>query len=263
MARYIISDLHLSKAKIDLIEAFRCFVASLSSNDILIILGDLFDYYIGRDYEDMAQLAVRDIVHKARKRGVKTFFMRGNRDFLLSSADAHFFGMELLKDVHIIQSTSGPVLLLHGDLLCSADKKYQRFRRITHNKLVQSMFLALPITIRRKIGAKLRSKSIASYKYKKDVSIYGVQKATLEKYVKATKVSNIIHGHIHVFGKYSKEVNDLNARICLGTWSSVFSYARVDLNGTIALEKTIDSLIKAGQIQGAGYNEPKPYPRQR
>ena len=52
----------------------------------------------------------------------------GNRDFLLGERFAQACRATLLPDsvVHDVQGT--PTLLMHGDLLCTDDVEYQRFR---------------------------------------------------------------------------------------------------------------------------------------
>lgn len=248
MARYIIADLHLSHSRPDLLEAFKCFVKSLTSNDTLIILGDLFEFYIGIDKKDLAQQVVKDTIRKAKTQGTNTLFIRGNRDFLINSKDAEYFGMKLLPDLYVIQLGSGPTLLMHGDLLCTNDIQYQKFRKIVHNKVLQKLFLLLPISIRRKIAKQIRITSESNHNFPLDPKIYGVVPATIKAYLHHAKCVNIIHGHIHAFGRYIKEVPGENARISLGSWNNYFSFVRGDLNGTAAIEKPIDLLIRSKNI---------------
>src|SRR3546814_20973724 len=57
----------------------------------------------------------------------------GNRDFLLGEAYAQRAGMRLLEDPTRIELNGKPVLLMHGDTLCTDDVAYQRFRAQTRD----------------------------------------------------------------------------------------------------------------------------------
>lgn len=255
MAQYIIADLHLSEHRPEILEAFSLFVDSLTPNDNLFILGDLFDYWIGKDNEDKAQIVVRDTLGKAQSKGIKAYFLHGNRDFLIGHFDAADLNMTLLPDLHIIQTGAGATLLMHGDLLCTNDLKYQKFRKRTQNKCLRTLFLSLPLFIRRGIAEKIREKSRARFINRLDPKVYGVTPEGIKKYLAASKCSNIIHGHIHVFGRYVHEVAGENSRLCLGKWGRNYSFVRTDLNGTALIEKRIDQLIDVRKYPDVNFDE--------
>ena len=52
-----------------------------------------------------------------------------------------------------------PTLLSHGDLFCTDDRAYQRWRRISRNPLVQAAYHLLPVARRRRIAGMARSRS--------------------------------------------------------------------------------------------------------
>lgn len=110
MAWYAISDLHLSSKVARLNEGFTRFVASLSKGDRLYILGDLFNFFVGLDLEDEGQKVVHGALADAKERGVKCFFIIGNRDFLVNKKEAASFNMELLSPETAITITKEDVL---------------------------------------------------------------------------------------------------------------------------------------------------------
>ena len=59
--------------------------------------------------------------------------MHGNRDFLLGQAFCKAAGCTLLKDPSVVDFYGEPVLLMHGDSLCTRDEAYMRLRRILRN----------------------------------------------------------------------------------------------------------------------------------
>ena len=84
MATYIIADLHLSESKPILTNAFANFYDNnLYLNDKMIIAGDMFDFFVGVDRNSRFQQRIRQIILKAKARGIQTLFQCGNRDFLM------------------------------------------------------------------------------------------------------------------------------------------------------------------------------------
>ncbi len=67
--------------------------------------------------------------------------------------------MTLLGDPCVIDLYGERVLLSHGDLLCTLDEGYQKFRRITQQKWLRWLFLRLPLTRRQIIACKMRGQS--------------------------------------------------------------------------------------------------------
>ncbi|HPG23813.1 MAG TPA: hypothetical protein PLH75_13580, partial [Amaricoccus sp.] len=56
--------------------------------------------------------------------GTCIFLMHGNRDFLIGRAFCRAAGGTLLKDPSIVHFNGEPVLLMHGDSLCTLDVGY-------------------------------------------------------------------------------------------------------------------------------------------
>ena len=152
MATYIIADLHLSESKPILTNAFANFYDNnLYLNDKLIIAGDMFDFFVGVDRNSRFQQRIRQIILKAKARGIQTLFQCGNRDFLMDKDMAEYFGMKLIRDFYTIPTPDGQALLIHGDQLCLHDRSYQKFRSMSKNKIIRFVFMALPLSWRKKI----------------------------------------------------------------------------------------------------------------
>ena len=99
MTYRFISDLHLSEARPDLTEAFLSFLKrSESECEQLYILGDLFEIWIGDDSPSALNLAVKNALKHISDLGIKTFFIHGNRDFLIGDTFALETGIEILPD---------------------------------------------------------------------------------------------------------------------------------------------------------------------
>ena len=82
--------------------------------------------------------AVKALLASLDRRGVRCHVQQGNRDFLLGRRFARDSRCTLLGDYATIEDQHGTILLTHGDLLCSGDVDYQRFRSEEHTSELQS-----------------------------------------------------------------------------------------------------------------------------
>jgi UDP-2,3-diacylglucosamine hydrolase len=219
MTTLFVSDLHLSAArpeKLDLFLAFaRCARARATA---LYILGDLFEVWIGDDDDDDAHRPVLDALAALSDANVQVGFMPGNRDFLCGDAFARRTGARLLADFALIDLADERALLTHGDLLCTRDLKYQRFRRVVRNPLLQRGFLATPLAWRRRIASGTQSRTRASMARKPD-HIMDVEDTAVRAALRDHDASLLIHGHTHRPGLHQVEVDGRACRrLVLGDW---------------------------------------------
>lgn len=244
MAVYIIADLHLSESTTELNLAFESFVKRMLPAHELIIAGDLFDFFVGIDVSDRAQLLVRRTVSAAREAGLKISFQQGNRDFFIRKKEAAWFGFELLPEFHVLQPQWGRVLLTHGDALCSNDLKYQKFKQRCRNPQLQRLFMLLPLPLRRRIGRSIRQKSQnAGTMRLRDEKVYGVVPETIAELLQQYDCSHLVHGHLHHFQKRFRECPGEKSRLSLGAWGSNYSYVRIDEHGAALVQKPLRELI--------------------
>ena len=141
--------------------------------------------------------------------------MHGNRDFLLGERFMATTGCQLLADPTKIQLFGVPTLLMHGDTLCTADIRYQRFRRLVRQNWLQKLFLLLPLSLRRGVAKRLRASSRRHVSAAPDY-IMDVTAEAVEQVMAGAGVRQLIHGHthrpgIHIDDRYGK-------RIVLGAW---------------------------------------------
>lgn len=222
--RYFIADIHLNEAMPDITMNFLRFLQQLPDNCELYILGDLFDYWLGDDTQTALHIDVASKLRSLTFRGIRLFFIRGNRDFLLGKKYADLCRMTILPDVYTLEHSEKCLLIMHGDILCSHDKAYQCFRKFMHNSLLKKLFLLLPLCLRRKIGNNLRQRSMLHNRtklaYKMDVNPETV-KGLVQKY----NADVLIQGHIHKPGYYHFKIKDKHIeRLVLGAWDDNSNY---------------------------------------
>jgi UDP-2,3-diacylglucosamine hydrolase len=107
---------------------------------------------------------------------------------------------------------------MHGDLLCTDDVPYQRFRRRIRNPLVIRLFLFKALEKRRAIAADYREKSGQATAAKKE-AIMDANQATVERYLRKHRVTQLIHGHTHRPNRHQIELDGMTAiRWVLAEW---------------------------------------------
>jgi len=232
MSDIFISDLHLSEDRPDIYRAFCRFLHDLDEDvQQLYILGDLFEAWIGDDARNELAIKVIAELRLLAKRKIRVFFQQGNRDFLIGRRFAKAADIELLPDHHIYEYHGRRVLLMHGDLLCTDDKAYMRFRSLVHNPAVKGLFSLLPISTRRGIGKKLRAKS-SQGKMEKSAEIMDVNQSAVIHTMEQFQVTEMIHGHthrpkVHRFGRDDENLK----RYVLGDWDENLWWIVSDAEG--------------------------------
>jgi UDP-2,3-diacylglucosamine hydrolase len=192
-----IADLHLAPERPATIGLFLGFLEGRARQaERLFILGDLFDAWIGDDDDAPPYPEVRSALHALTASGVPCGLMHGNRDFLIGRRFSRDTGCTLLRDPHVTELAGTPTLLMHGDLLCTDDVPYQRFRRRVRNPLVQRLFLWKSLKRRRAVAAEYRRRSGAATALKAEV-IMDVNQAEVERRMRRFGVRRLIHGHTH------------------------------------------------------------------
>lgn len=216
MSTYFISDIHLHESSELQSELLLNFLrTSGPTADAIYILGDLFALWLGDDLNELYSLPLIATFRNLNDQGVPVYFMHGNRDFLVGAKFCKLTGCVLLQDPCVIDLYGSQVLLTHGDLMCTADHSYQRFRKIVQNRFIKTLFLKLPITIRKKLAYWIKSR--VNNKIAKSAAIYDVVPTTVTQWFKKYNVQLMIHGHTH---KPAIHNNDSKIRIVLGDWNN-------------------------------------------
>ncbi len=192
-----ISDLHLAEERPATTERFVRFLAQeVPGADALYILGDLFEYWVGDDglALDFPARVARMLAGAAR--AAPTFFMHGNRDFMVASRFCAETGIRLIPDPTVIDLYGERVLLMHGDTLCTGDRAYLAFRAQVRNPAWQAAALARPIEERIAIARGMRKDSEGA-KEGKGEDIMDVAPEAVEQAFASSGCRVLVHGHTH------------------------------------------------------------------
>lgn len=226
---YFIADLHLSDARPDLVDLFVDFMQNLApQGEKLYILGDLFDFWIGDDECSPVIDIVKNQIKQLTEKGIPCYFICGNRDFLVGKSFAESCGLILLPDYAVLDLYGTPTLICHGDTLCIDDIRYQEFRRKVHQKWRQWLFYRLPLSVRIKIGQKIRQRSKQDKQYKQ-AEIMDVNPDFVLETMKKFGTPRLIHGHTHRQNMHT--LANGYRRIVLGDWGEKSSILEVSAEG--------------------------------
>ena len=228
----LISDLHLEEQRPDITRAFLHFLQTRARQaEALYILGDFFEVWVGDDGMSPFQHDIARALRELSDAGTCIYLMHGNRDFLIGRAFCREAGCTLLKDPSIAHFNGEPVLLMHGDSLCTLDVGYMKLRRLLRNPLSLFILRNLPLSTRRKLARKLRSESRAQTRMKAR-EIIDVTPDEVPRIMAEHGVRTLIHGHTHRPAEHALEVNGQSARrIVLGDWDSQGWTLQIDEQG--------------------------------
>ncbi|MBC2656502.1 UDP-2,3-diacylglucosamine diphosphatase [Pseudomonas sp. MSSRFD41] len=228
----LISDLHLEEQRPDITRAFLDLLGGRARDaEALYILGDFFEVWIGDDAMTPYQLSICQALRELSDSGTQVFLMHGNRDFLLGQAFCKAAGATLLKDPSVVDFYGEPVLLMHGDSLCTRDEAYQRMRRYLRNPLSLWILRHLPLRTRHKLARKLRSESRAQTRMKAN-DIVDVTPEQVPLVMQQQGVRTLVHGHTHRPAFHKLQIGDQAARrIVLGDWDRQGWALQVDEHG--------------------------------
>jgi UDP-2,3-diacylglucosamine hydrolase len=203
--------------------------------DALYILGDLFESWVGDDGLSLplpARVAPRLRSTAGR---TPTYFMHGNRDFMIARGFAEATGIGLLDDPTVIDLYGRRTVLLHGDTLCTDDTAYQAFRRQVRDPRWQQAALAKPLEERVAIARHMREQSEGA-KQDKAMAIMDVNADAVAAAFQAAGVEQMIHGHTH---RPARHLHTVGGRECvrwvLPDWYAGGGYLEATPDGVRAM----------------------------
>jgi UDP-2,3-diacylglucosamine hydrolase len=214
-----VSDLHLTAGDAETTRRFVEFLDGPAREAReLYILGDLFEAWIGDDDDDPRLTPIVAALRRLTAAGVDCALMHGNRDFLLGRQFCATTGTRLLGDYERVTLNGQPVLLTHGDLLCTDDTRYMTLRAELRSPAWQREFLGKSLAERRQIASDLRQLS-ATEIAGKSAYIMDVNQAAVERVMREHAVTLLVHGHTHrpAVHRFSLDGREA-ARIVLGAW---------------------------------------------
>lgn len=230
-----ISDLHLAPERPAVIDLFCRFAGEVAGHaDTLFILGDFLEYWLGDDDRAEGLQPVFEALLRLHDAGTRVKLMHGNRDFLIGDALASRCGFERVHEPLIEPFGEENVLLLHGDVLCTDDVDYQKFRAMVRDPAWIAGVLSKSLEEREQLARSLRETSRDAVAQKAE-DIMDVNPGAVAFTMRKHGVRTLIHGHTHRPGIHRFELDGREAvRIVLGDWYTSGSCLRIH-NGEFEL----------------------------
>ncbi|MGM0567949.1 MAG: UDP-2,3-diacylglucosamine diphosphatase [Elusimicrobiota bacterium] len=196
MSSVFTADSHLKVTeKPEAYQNFTHFLNKVSQRfEKLYILGDLFSYWFEHPRLDLsANNPAVKALRKVSEKGLKVYFIYGNRDFAAGEYFKANSGVKFLGESLVIDCAAGKAFLSHGDNLVKQDIRYQIWRRIIRSPWAAFIFKNLPVSgavafadaVKRKGKGKISYKTVASM----------IEHRVPEEFRKGYDV--IIAGHAH------------------------------------------------------------------
>ena len=198
----VIGDLHLDVANPEHVDSFCRRMRSYAGVPRLVILGDLFEYWVGPAQIESAAPVI-DMMRELVDGGTAVDVIPGNRDFLLEETFEKCTGARLRPDGMVGLLSSGAdaerrILLIHGDELCTLDLPYQRMRRVLRSRPMRFLAVSIPAPISRWIAGRLRRASAKATEYKPNASMEQQGSACVE-FAARVSCRALVCGHAHRF----------------------------------------------------------------
>lgn len=221
MKTRFISDLHLDESSPDRCQGFFDYLDRIEGDtEELIILGDLFEAWVGDDDLSAFNLKIMQRLKVLTDKGIVLKIMHGNRDFLLAEEFMRRTGAQLISDPLCFDTGEGHMLLAHGDTFCTDDVDYQAFKAQIRSPETISYLLSQSLEDRKLLAASLR-KDTSREVEGKSMEIMDVNDEAIKASFIENDLCSMIHGHTH---KPNIHHYDIEGKACtryvLGDWQS-------------------------------------------
>lgn len=238
MATLFISDLHLDDRRPAAAEWLATMLAGPArESEALYILGDLFEFWIGDDALSSVATEMAARLAKLSSSGVRTYFIHGNRDFLLGPAYATRAALTLLPESCVVDLYGRRTLLLHGDTLCTDDVAYQAFREQSRNPAWQAAMLSKAVEERLQLAREARDASM-HHTGTAAPEIMDANSGAVCEAFRHHHVRHMIHGHTHrpAVHRHDLGAGVVGERIVLADWYDHGSYLEVTAQGARSVD---------------------------
>ena len=210
-----ISDLHLQASDAQTFATWADYLQSTTS-DAVIILGDLFEVWVGDDCLSQEKRFEHDCVDVLRSAGSRLdlYIMHGNRDFLMGRTLMAACRAHALNDPTVLVFGEQRWLLTHGDALCLDDTRYMEFRAVVRSAQWRTDFLSKPMSERLQLARSMRMQSEAR---KQSDTVYAdIDVTAANALLRQHGADHMIHGHTHRPGHHA--LQGTSQRWVLSDW---------------------------------------------
>jgi UDP-2,3-diacylglucosamine hydrolase len=228
----VLTDLHLFPGQDERASRLCTWLEQAPAFPRLLILGDLFDVWVGPAQARMpGAAAVLAALARRVAAGALIDIVPGNRDFLMDRDFERRSGARLHPAGMLAELPGGRrALFLHGDELCTRDLAYQRMKRVLRSRVTRAVARALPLACARWAAGRLRRATSRSLQAKPP-EVKRMQPEAAASQARAQSADFIVCGHAH---EYRDQPMDGGARwIVLDAWGGERDMLRIAAGGEL------------------------------
>lgn len=227
---YFISDLHLGAASranenIKLEKLFSFLKHIKRENNVLYIVGDLFDYWFEYKYVVLKKhFNVFYELHELVQHHVKVHFLPGNHDYWTRSFLNEQIGIEVHPENVEVEIGNKLCYISHGDGIASYDRGYRLLKRIIRHPVNIFLYRLIHPDIGASI-ADLASRTSRGYtSQRRNADNEKNECIKFAQKLHAKGFDYVILGHTHVPFIYE---NQGKVVLNLGDWINNFTYGKL------------------------------------
>jgi UDP-2,3-diacylglucosamine hydrolase len=194
---WVTGDVHLAPDDSQRATFFLAFLKEAQrSADRLVLLGDLFDYWIGpRHGRACAYRQVIEALEEAASTGFPLDFVAGNRDFL-GPGELRALGLRVHGDAVVFDRDGKRTVVTHGDLLVEGDLSYKRYRWWVRSWWFHFTYRLVPVWVRLWVAGLLRGASERKLT-KLEPYAFPIDLARSQEWQTRHKAKELLMGHLH------------------------------------------------------------------
>lgn len=214
-----VSDVHANPAAPATQEAFLRFLRGPAAGAAaLFVVGDLFETFLGPG--DAGKPGNREVLEglaALARGGCRVAFVPGNRDFPLEGM-LRPLGLERLPDLARETVDGARLILTHGDLLCTRDRRYQAFRRAVRGRPLRALAEALPAAALDALAGRAREASRRETA-RKAYADMGLDAGRVRRLLLREDADALVCGHVHWGVRHRMTVEGRERDVfVLGAW---------------------------------------------
>lgn len=202
--------------------------------DVLYIMGDLFDFWVGFPSHPFKQYdPVLDALDRLVASGCRLVYYEGNHDFHLGA----IFSQRLKAEIHTgpaIERVQGKRLFIcHGDQVNREDRSYRLLRFLLRSRLAAASVSMFPPAWASAIRERLQKRSRAGYTVKTARWDYRRIILAFAESIRQQGCDGLITGHFHLALHERLPATGFTV-LSLGDWMEQFTYGEM-LDGELRL----------------------------
>jgi UDP-2,3-diacylglucosamine hydrolase len=230
----VLADAHLRDGDPE-VEVFQGFLRTLPSRaETLILLGDLFDLWIGEpSFTSECHRRVVDTLRELKAAGTRITYIEGNRDYHLRRLTGGDPFDEVAESGTRLKVGGRTIHLSHGDLVNRRDRPYRRWRRVAKGPVLLAALRLLPDAVARKLAARME-KVIAKTNRQHRISFPEEECREFARQCRREGSDTLILGHFHQ--EIRRVYDEPEGRIevfVLPAWRDAHRYLRIEADGSL------------------------------